>query len=66
MPKYINTPTEHKTQTLSRVTYNAEVTKLYDRRKFARIEVKNLTHDKLRRLLLDIVGLTDDSTVSGA
>ena len=57
MPEQIKYPTEHKTQTLNRVTYNAEVTKLYDRREFARIEVKDLTFDKLRRLLLDITGL---------
>ena len=62
----ITYPTEHKMQNANRVTYNAEVTKYYDRRKFARIEVKDLTYDKLRRLLLDITGLTDDSTVSGA
>ena len=57
MPEQITYPTEHKSQTLNRVTYNAEVTKYYDRRKFARIEVKDLTFDKLRRLLLDITGL---------
>ena len=47
-------PTEHKTA--SRVTYNAEVVKYYDRREAVRIMVRDLTDEKLFKLLRDIIG----------
>ena len=49
-------PTEQKMQTAQRVTYNAEVTKYYDRREAVRIMVRDLTNDKLFKLLKDIIG----------
>ena len=49
-------PTEKKMQTAQRVTYNAEVTKFYDRRESIRIMVRDLTDEKLFKLLRDIMG----------
>jgi len=49
-------PTEHKMETSKRVTYNAEVTKFYDRREAIRIMVRDLTDEKLFKLLRDIIG----------
>ena len=51
MPEPITYPTEHKTQTLNRVTYNAEVVKYYDRREAIRIKIMDLTDEKLFKLL---------------
>ena len=56
MPEPITYPTEHKTQTLNRVTYNAEVVKYYDRREAIRIKIRDLTDEKLFKLLRDIIG----------
>ena len=56
--KYIKTPTEQKMQTAQRVTYNAEVTKYYDGQKLAKITATDLDNAKLRKLLLDITGLS--------
>ena len=39
-----------------RVTYNAEVIKYYDRREAVRIMVRDLTDEKLFKLLRDIIG----------
>ena len=50
------TPTEHKLDTAQRVTYAAEVVKYYDRREAVRIMVRDLTNDKLFKLLKDIIG----------
>ena len=50
------TPTEHKLDTAQRVTYAAEVVKYYDRREAVRIMVRDLTNDKLFKLLRDIIG----------
>ena len=49
-------PTEKKVETASRVTYNAEVVKYYDRREAVRIMVRDLTDEKLFKLLRDIIG----------
>ena len=49
-------PTEHKMETAKRVTYNAEVVKYYDRREAVRIMVRDLTDEKLFKLLRDIIG----------
>ena len=49
-------PTEKKVETASRVTYNAEITKYYDRREAVRIMVRDLTDEKLFKLLRDIIG----------
>ena len=54
--EYIKYPTEQKMQTAQRVTYNAEVTKFYDRREAVRIMVMDLTDEKLFKLLRDIIG----------
>ena len=51
-------PTEHKMQTAQRVTYNAEVTKFLDGQKLAKISASDLTNETLRKLLLDITGLS--------
>ena len=51
-------PTEHKMETAKRVTYNAEVTKYYDGQKLAKITATDLTNETLRKLLLDITGLS--------
>ena len=59
--EYIKYPSEHKLQTAQRVTYNAEVTKYYDGQKLAKITATDLDNAKLRKLLLDITGLTDES-----
>jgi len=48
--------TEHKMETAKRVTYNAEVVKYYDRRETVRIMVRDLTDEKLFKLLRDIIG----------
>ena len=50
------TPTEHKLDTAQRVTYNAEVVKFYDRREAIRIKIRDLSNDKLFKLLKDIIG----------
>ena len=57
MPKFIKTPTEHKLDTIRRVTYNAEITKYLNGNKMAKISVDDLDNAKLRKLLLDITGL---------
>ena len=49
---------EHKMQTAARVTYNAEVTKYYDGQKLAKISASDLTNETLRKLLVDITGLS--------
>ena len=49
-------PEEHRLNTEKRVTYNAEVVKYYDRREAVRIMVRDLTNDKLFKLLKDIIG----------
>ena len=49
-------PTEKKMETAKRVTYNAEVVKYYDRREAVRIMVRDLTDEKLFKLLRDIIG----------
>ena len=51
----ITYPEEHKQATAERVTYNAEVTKYYDRREAVRILVRDLTDEKLFKLLKDII-----------
>ena len=56
MPEQIKYPTEQKIDTAQRVTYNAEVTKYYDRRESIRIMVRDLTDEKLFKLLRDIIG----------
>ena len=56
--EYIKYPTEQKMQTARRVTYNAEVTKYYDGQKLAKITATDLTNETLRKLLLDITGLS--------
>ena len=56
--EYIKYPEEHKMQTAQRVTYNAEVTKYYDGQKLAKITATDLDNAKLRKLLLDITGLS--------
>ena len=56
--EYIKYPTEQKMQTADRVTYNAEVTKYYDGQKLAKISATDLTNETLRKLLLDITGLS--------
>ena len=63
--EYIKYPTEHKMHTAQRVTYNAEVTKYYDGTKLAKISASDLTNETLRKLLLDITGLSgkDDKTI---
>ena len=58
--EYIIYPEEHKMQTAQRVTYNAEVTKFYDGQKLAKISATDLTNETLRKLLLDITGLSGD------
>ena len=60
MTLYIKTPTEHKMETIRRVTYNASVTKLLDGEKLAKISATDLTNETLRKLLLDITGLKAD------
>ena len=52
----IEYPEEKMLNTAQRVTYNAEVTKYYDRREAVRIMVRDLTNDKLFSLLRDIIG----------
>ena len=49
-------PEEKTLNTAQRVTYNAEVTKFYDRREAIRIMVRDLTDEKLFKLLRDIIG----------
>ena len=49
---------EHKMQTAQRVTYNAEVTKFLDGQKLAKISASDLTNETLRKLLVDITGLS--------
>ena len=49
-------PEEHRLNTAQMVTYNAEVTKYYDRREAVRIMVRDLTDEKLFKLLRDIIG----------
>ena len=56
--EYIKYSTEHKMQTARRVTYNAEVTKYYDGQKLAKISASDLTNETLRKLLVDINGLS--------
>ena len=56
--EHIKYPTEQKMQTAQRVTYNAEVTKYYDGQKLAKITATDLDNAKLRKLLLDITGLS--------
>ena len=52
----IKYPTEQKIDTAKRVTYAAEVVKYYDRREAVRIMVRDLTDEKLFKLLRDIIG----------
>ena len=52
----IEYPEEKMLNTAQRVTYNAEVTKFYDRREAIRIMVRDLTDEKLFKLLKDIIG----------
>jgi len=52
----IEYPEEKTLSTAQRVTYNAEVTKFYDRREAIRIMVRDLTDEKLFKLLKDIIG----------
>ena len=52
----IEYPEDKTTNTAQRVTYNAEVTKFYDRREAIRIMVRDLTNEKLFKLLRDIIG----------
>ena len=52
----IEYPEEKTLNTAQRVTYNAEVTKFYDRREAIRIMVRDLTNDKLFKLLKDLIG----------
>ena len=54
--EHIKYPTEQKIDTTKRVTYNAEVVKYYDRREAVRIMVRDLTDEKLFKLLRDIIG----------
>ena len=54
--EYIKYPTEQKIDTAKRVTYAAEVVKYYDRREAVRIMVRDLTDEKLFKLLRDIIG----------
>ena len=51
----ITYPEQHRENTAKRVTYNAEVTKYYDRREAVRILVRDLTDEKLFKLLKDII-----------
>ena len=52
----IEYPEEKTLNTAKRVTYAAEVVKYYDRREAVRIMVRDLTNDKLFKLLKDIIG----------
>ena len=52
----IEYPEEKTTNTTQRVTYAAEVVKYYDRREAVRIMVRDLTDEKLFKLLKDIIG----------
>ena len=54
--EHIKYPTEQKIDTAQRVTYAAEVVKYYDRREAVRIMVRDLTDEKLFKLLRDIIG----------
>ena len=56
----IEYPEEKTLNTAQRVTYNAEVTKYYDRREAVRIMVRDLTDEKLFKLLKDIIGKDGD------
>ena len=58
--EYPKSPTEHKMETIRRVTYNAEVTKLINGERLSKISVTDLTNETLRKLLLDITGLNTD------
>ena len=49
---------EHKMQTARRVTYNAEIEKLINGQKLAKITATDLTNETLRKLLVDITGLS--------
>ena len=55
--EYPKSPTEHKMETIRRVTYNAEIEKLINGQKLAKITATDLDNAKLRKLLLDITGL---------
>ena len=52
----IEYPEEKTLNTAKRVTYAAEVVKFYDRREAVRIMVRDLTDEKLFKLLRDIIG----------
>ena len=52
----IEYPEEKTLNTAKRVTYNAEVVKYYNRREAVRIMVRDLTDEKLFKLLRDIIG----------
>ena len=56
--EYIKYSSEHKMQTARRVTYNAEIEKLINGQKLAKITATDLTNETLRKLLLDITGLS--------
>ena len=58
--EYPKSPTEHKMETIRRVTYNAEVTKLINGERLSKISATDLTNETLRKLLLDITGLNTD------